>query len=52
MIEGFDFTVSYAHVAGIRYLLIIVTITSAECLIIFVLDVSNAFQNTILPNPE
>ena len=52
MLEGVNFTVSYAPVAGILSLCIIVDITSAEGLIIFVLVISNAFQNTILLNPE
>ena len=52
MIEGVDFTISYKPVAGIWTLCIIISIASAEGLIIFVLDISNAFQNTILPNPS
>ena len=51
MIEWVDFTVSYAPVSGIRSLCIIIKIKSAEVLIIFVLDISNDFQNTILTNP-
>ena len=51
MIEGFDFTVSYVHVAGIRSLCIIISIASAEVLVIFVLYISNAYQNIILTNP-
>ena len=51
MIGGFDFTVSNAPVAGIFSLCIIIVITSAEDLIIFVLDISNVFQNIILPHP-
>ena len=50
MLEGVDFTVSYKPVAGICSLCIITVITSAEGLIIFVLDIQNDFQNTILPN--
>ena len=50
MIEGVDFTVSYSPVAGIRSLRIIIGIASSEGLIIFVLDIFNAFQNTILTN--
>ena len=52
IIEGFNFTVSYIPVDGIRSLRIIIAISSAEGLILFFLDISNAFQNTILPNPE
>ena len=37
--------------ADIRLLLIIIAILFAEGLILFVLDIFNAFQNTILPNP-
>ena len=51
MLEGVDFTLSYAHVASIRSLRSIMSIASAEGLIIFVLEISNAFQNTILTNP-
>ena len=52
MLEVFDFTISYVPVAGYRSLCIIIEIASAEGIIIFVLDISNAFHNTILPNPE
>ena len=38
--------------AGIRSLCIIIAIDSASGLIIFVLDIYNAFHNTILPNPS
>ena len=51
IIEGVEFTVSYAPVVGIRSHWIIIAIASAEGLIIFVLWISNTFQNTILPNP-
>ena len=51
MLEVVEFTVSYAPVDCIRSLHIIIEIASAEGLIIFVLDISNAFQNTILPKP-
>ena len=51
MIEGVWFAVSYAPVSGISYLCIIIAIASAEGISIFVLDISNTFQNTILPNP-
>ena len=50
MLEGVYFAVSYAPVACIISLSIIIPIASAEDLIIFVLNISNAFQNTILPN--
>ena len=50
-LEGVDFTVSYTPVAGIHSLCIIIEIDSAEVLILFLLDISNTFQNTILPNP-
>ena len=52
ILEGVYFTVSYAPLDGISSLHIIIEISSSEVLIIFVLDVSNDFQNTILPNPE
>ena len=51
-IEGVYFNVSYAPVSGIFLCSIIITITSAEGLIIFVLDISNALKNNILPNTE
>ena len=52
MLEVVNFTVSYAPAAGIRSLCINISIAYAEVLIIFVLDISNALHNTILPNPE
>ena len=47
MIKGFDITVSYETVSGIVSLFIINEIQSTEGLIIFILDIFNAFQNTI-----
>ena len=52
MIKGVYFTVSYEPVAGILSLCIIIAISYIEGLIIFVLDISNAFQNEILTNPK
>ena len=52
MLEGVDFNVSNSPVVVIRYLCIIVAILSVKWLIIFVLDISNVFQNIILPNTE
>ena len=52
MLEGDDFTVSYATVSGICSLRIFISIESVEGLITFVLDISNVFQNTILHYPE
>ena len=49
MIEGVDFTMSYAPVAVISSLRIIVEIYSVEGIILFVLDISNDFHNTISP---
>ena len=49
IIEGFDFNSSYAHVAGILSLCIIIEIAYTEGLVIFVLYIYNAFQNNILP---
>ena len=51
MLEGVYFTVSYTPVADILSLCVIIEISSSGGLILFVLDISNAFQNTILPNP-
>ena len=51
MIEGVDFTVSYAPVSGIRSLCTIISFASSEVLIPFYVDIYNDFQNNILPNP-
>ena len=51
IIEGADFNVPYAPVAGIRSLCVIIEIAYAEGLIVFVLDIYNDFHNTILLNP-
>ena len=51
MLEVVDFTFSYAPADGIRFPHIIIEISSTEGLIIFFLDISNVFQNAILPNP-
>ena len=51
MLEGVDLTISYTPVSGICSLRIITAIDSAEGLILFVLEISNAFHNTILTNP-
>ena len=48
VLEGVDFTVSYAPVAATRSFHIIIAIASVEGLVIFLLDISNAYQNTIL----
>ena len=52
MLEVVEFTFSYSPATGISSLCIITVITSVEGVIIFVLDISNSLQNTILPNPE
>ena len=52
MLKGVYFTFSYAPVSVIISLRITIAITSAKGLIIFVFDISNAFQNTIITNPE
>ena len=52
MLEGVEFTESCTPVSGIRFLCIIIAISSAEGLIILVLDIFNDFHNTILTNPE
>ena len=51
MLEGVDLIASYEPVSVIRSNNIIIAIAYAEGLIIFVLDIANAFQNTILPYP-
>ena len=51
MLEGVDLTVSYLPVSVIHSLRIMIAIASIEGLIIFVLDISDAFQSTIFPNP-
>ena len=52
MLKWFHFTVSCAPVACIRSLRMIISIASAKIFIIFVLGISNTFQNSILANPE
>ena len=52
MLDGVNYTVSYVPVAGIIYIHIIISIASLYGLVIFVLHISNVFQNRILPNPE
>ena len=52
MLEGFDSTVSYVPVSGMLYIHIIIAIASAEGLIILVLDIYNASQNTFIPSPK
>ena len=49
MLEGVDFTVAYAPVAGIPSLCIITSIVSEEGLTLFLFIISNALMNTILP---
>ena len=51
ILEGDEFTVSYAPVSGICPLRIIIAIAYAEGLVIFVLDIYNAFYNTMLADP-
>ena len=48
MIEGIDLKFSCAPVEGIKYLRNIIKIESSEGVIIFILDIFNAFQNSIL----
>ena len=52
IIEGVYFTVSYAPVAGTRSFRITTEIEYSEGLIIFVLYISNSFQNIISPKPS
>ena len=47
MVEVVDFTISYSPVEIIKSLRIIMSFSSEECLMIFILDIYNAFQNTI-----
>ena len=47
MLEVVDFTLSYAPADGIRSPCVIMEIASTEGLIIFVLDIFNAFKNAI-----
>ena len=47
MVEVVDFTISYSPVEIIKSLRIIMSFLSEECLMIFILDIYNAFQNTI-----
>ena len=48
MIEGVDFIISYSLVSGILSLCTIIAIASAEGFILFVLNIYNVFQNTII----
>ena len=52
MLEGVCFTTSYTPVISIKLIWIIIAIAPAEVLMIYFLDISNASQNTILPNTE
>ena len=52
MLEVVDFLVSYTPVASIKYLIIVIAVAYTEVIIIFILDIYNAFQNIILPNFE
>ena len=52
MIEGVDFTVSYTPVVIIKPVFIIIKFASEERFINFILDISSAFKNTILPNTK
>ena len=52
MLEVVEFIVSYPPVAVIRHLCTIISIASTEGLIIFVSDIFNYSQNTIIHNPE
>ena len=49
ILEGVEFTVSYAPMHGICPLCIIIATACEKGLINFALDISNAFQNTIYP---
>ena len=49
MIEGDKFTVSYTHVSSIKYIRIIISITYAEGMIVFILDISNIFKIRLYP---
>ena len=48
MIEGYYLNVSYTPVSGIISICVIIYISYAEGLIIFILYISNALHNTIL----
>ena len=52
MLEGVDFTVSYVSVLGIISLCKLITIDSAEGLILYLLDIYSAFQNIIITDPQ
>ena len=52
MLELVEFVVSYIPVASIKSIRIIITIASAQGMIIFVLNISNSFQNNILSKSE
>ena len=52
MLEGIDFTVSYAPVANIQSIRVIIAIAAAEGMTIHILDISNAFQSTVIAYPK
>ena len=51
-IEKVYLKVSYAPVGSIKFLQNIIPIESAEGAITFILDISNAYQNNIIPSPR
>ena len=50
MFELIIISVSYAPVTSVTSIIIIVAISSVEGLIVFILDISNALQDTIILN--
>jgi hypothetical protein len=51
MCEGIDFTSSYSPVGSIDSIRLIVALAASQGLQLFVLDISNAFQNSIIFDP-
>jgi hypothetical protein len=52
MIRGIDFQESYSAVALASSVRMTIAIAAAENLILAIIDVKNAFQNTMLPDGE
>ena len=53
MQEGIDFFISYAPVADITSIHILLAIAAANNnMVIYIIDITNAFQNNIITNPN
>ena len=52
MLDGVDLQESYAPVGYIKSLHMLLSIAASQCLTCHVLNISNAFQNTIIFDPS